>query len=160
MNERASWVASTWMRDPIRVAVLGTGQMGSGIIRLVLEKPGLELVGACGRGRERAGQDLGRAIELDRDLGIPLGADLAAMIDRARPQIAIQATCSRLTDALGEIETLMRGGVHVISIAEEMAFPAAGSPSSAPEALPMPGPYESPARPQAQESPDWRPMCT
>jgi 3-hydroxyacyl-CoA dehydrogenase len=37
------------MRDPIRVAVLGTGQMGSGIARLVLEKQGLTLVGAYGR---------------------------------------------------------------------------------------------------------------
>jgi 4-hydroxy-tetrahydrodipicolinate reductase len=131
MNERASQAGSARVRDPIRVAVLGTGQMGSGVIRLVLEKPGLELVGACGRRRERAGQDLGRAIGLPRELGIPLRADPAAMIDRARPQIAIQATCSRLTDALGEIETLVRGGVHVISIAEEMAFPAAASPAIA-----------------------------
>ncbi len=119
------------MRDTIRVAVLGTGQMGCGIIRLVLEKEGLELVGACGRRRERAGQDLGRAIGLDRELGIRLGADVAAMVDTARPQVAIQATCSRLSDALGEIETLVGRGVHVISIAEEMAFPAAASPAIA-----------------------------
>jgi 4-hydroxy-tetrahydrodipicolinate reductase len=116
------------MRDPIRVAVLGTGQMGSGIIRLVLAKPGLELVGAYGRRRERAGRDLGHAIGLDRALGIPLSAEPGAMIDRGRPQIAIQATCSRIAEAREEIEALVRRGVHVISIAEEMAFPAAASP--------------------------------
>jgi 4-hydroxy-tetrahydrodipicolinate reductase len=119
------------MRDPIRVAVLGTGQMGSGIIRLVLGKPGLQLVGACGRRRERAGQDLGPAIGLERALGISLSAGPAAMIDRGRPEIAIQATCSRLADAREEIEALVRRGVHVISIAEEMAFPAAASPAIA-----------------------------
>lgn len=127
----ASRAGSTRTRDPIRVAVLGTGRMGSAIIRRVLEKPGLELVGACGRRRERAGQDLGRAIGLERELGIALGADPAAMADAARPQVAIQATCSRLADALGEIETLLRRGVHVVSIAEEMAFPAAASPAIA-----------------------------
>jgi 4-hydroxy-tetrahydrodipicolinate reductase len=42
----------------IRVLVLGTGQMGSGIARLVLKKHGLHLVGAYGRRRDRAGMDL------------------------------------------------------------------------------------------------------
>jgi 4-hydroxy-tetrahydrodipicolinate reductase len=105
--------------------------MGSGIIRLVLAKPGLELVGACGRRRERAGQDIGHAIGLDRALGIPLSAEPGAMIDRGQPQIAIQATCSRLTDAREEIEALLRRSVSVISIAEEMAFPAAAAPAIA-----------------------------
>jgi len=49
------------MRDVIRVLILGTGQMGSGIARLVLEKQGLQLVGAYGRRSERVGVDLGRA---------------------------------------------------------------------------------------------------
>ena len=106
------------MRDLIRVLVLGTGQMGSGIARLVLEKQGLELVGAYGRRKERAGTDLGRAIGLGRDLGIAISTDLEAVIVQARPHVAIQATCSRLTDAVPEISTLARSGVHVISIAE------------------------------------------
>ena len=46
------------MRDPIRVLVLGTGQMGSGIARLVLQKAGLELVGAYGRRVHRVGMEL------------------------------------------------------------------------------------------------------
>jgi hypothetical protein len=121
------------MRDLIRVVVLGTGQMGSGIARLVLEKQGLELVGAFARRRERAGTDLGRAIGLHRELVIPIGADLEAVIARAPPHVAIQATCSRLSDAWAEIATLVRNGVNVISIAEEMAYPAATSPALAAE---------------------------
>ena len=115
------------MQDLIRVLILGTGQMGGGIARLVLEKQGLELVGAYGRRAERAGMDLGQAIGLERVLGIPISANLTTVIEQTRPHIAIQATCSKIDDARGEIETLLRHGVHVISIAEEMAYPACSS---------------------------------
>lgn len=114
--------------EPIRVLVVGTGQMGSGIARLVLEKPGLALVGARARRRSRAGLDLGRAIGLGRDLGVAIGVDLREVIVATRPKVAIQATCSRLADARGEIETLIEHRVPVISIAEEMAYPAASDP--------------------------------
>ena len=116
------------MRQPIRVLVLGTGQMGSGIARLLLEKPGLELVGAFGRRTGRAGMDLGRAIGLDQNIGIPISANLERVIEETQPEIAIQATCSRVSDAFPEISTLIHAGVHVISIAEEMAFPQHRSP--------------------------------
>jgi 4-hydroxy-tetrahydrodipicolinate reductase len=115
------------------VAVLGTGQMGSGIARLALEKQGLALVGAYGRRKERAGMDLGRAIGLNRELGIGISAELATLIEQTRPHVAIQATCSRLTDAWKEIATLVRHGAHVISIAEEMAYPAVSAPAIAEE---------------------------
>lgn len=121
------------MQDPIRVVVLGTGQMGSGIARLVLEKRGLALAGAWGRRAERAGMDVGRAIGLGRDLGPALSADLGALLAETRPQVAIQATCSRLADARGEIAACLAAGASVVSIAEEMAWPAAASPRMAAE---------------------------
>ena len=116
------------MRDVIRVLVLGTGQMGSEIARLLLQKQGLQLIGAYGRRAERAGMDVGRAIGLDRDLGIPLDNELSTVIKKTQPDVAIQATCSRLDDAREEITMLIKQGVNVISIAEEMAYPAATSP--------------------------------
>jgi 4-hydroxy-tetrahydrodipicolinate reductase len=125
--------SSSGMGDPIRVLVLGTGQMGSGIARLTLEKRGLELAGAYGRRVERAGIDLGQAIGMDRKLGIPISADLENAIKESRPDIAVQATCSRLVDAAQEIFVLARHGVDVVSIAEEMAYPASASPALARE---------------------------
>jgi 4-hydroxy-tetrahydrodipicolinate reductase len=107
--------------------------MGSAIAHLVLQKPGLELVGACARRAERGGLDVGQAIGLDRDLGVSVSTDLTHAIDQGRPHVAIQATCSRLTDAVDEISALLGRGVHVISIAEEMAFPATSSPATAAE---------------------------
>ena len=121
------------MDKKIRVIILGTGQMGSGIGRIILEKTGFALVGAYGRRAERAGMDLGRAMGIGRDLNMEVKNDLTALIEQSRPQIAIQATCSKITDARKEIETLVRAGIHVISIAEEMAYPACSSPEFAKE---------------------------
>ena len=86
------------MREAIRVLVLGTGRMGSGIARLVLDKEGLELVGAFGHRAERSGADLGSAIGHD-ELGLPIEADLSKALAYGKPDIAIQATCSRASDA-------------------------------------------------------------
>ncbi|UCE64174.1 MAG: NADP-binding protein [Nitrospirota bacterium] len=121
------------MSNAIRVLVLGTGQMGSGIARLVLEKQGLELVGAYARRKQRNGMDVGLAIGLGRSLDSQVSTNLDDVIKRVRPHVAIQATCSTFTDAEEEISTLVRHGVHVISIAEEMAFPACRSKEKAGE---------------------------
>lgn len=121
------------MRDPIRVIVVGTGQMGAGIGRLVLSKQGLELVGAYGRRPERAGMDFGEAAGLGWTTGLLLSNGLADLTEETRPDVAIQATCSRLADAKDEIVTLVEHGVHVISIAEEMAYPKHRSPKIAGE---------------------------
>jgi 4-hydroxy-tetrahydrodipicolinate reductase len=121
------------MGDLIRVLILGTGQMGAGIARLVLEKPGLELAGAYARRAERAGMDIGQAIGVGKDLGIAIEADLTTAVQRTRPHIAIQATCSKLEDAWPEISMVLRHGVPIVSIAEEMAYPACSSPAIAQE---------------------------
>lgn len=119
------------MSEPVRVLVLGTGQMGAGIARLVLCKSALQLAGVYARRSERNGLDAGLAIGLDRQLGIAVQHDLIKLIESTKPDVAIQATCSRLDDAWQELNTLITHGVDVISIAEEMAYPAATSPAKA-----------------------------
>jgi 4-hydroxy-tetrahydrodipicolinate reductase len=121
------------MDNQIRILLLGTGQMGSGIGRLLLEKPGLDLVGAYARRKQRQGMDLGHAIGHRQELNIPVSGDLPAIINETQPHVAIQATCSTLDDAKNEITTLVRHNVNVISIAEEMAYPACSSPAFAEE---------------------------
>ncbi|MGR9101369.1 MAG: hypothetical protein ACU826_12465, partial [Gammaproteobacteria bacterium] len=119
------------MDKEIRVLVLGTGQMGSAISRLLLRKKGIRLAGAFARRSRREGLDVGRAIGLGRDLGLAVGCDLNRSIDRIRPDVAIQATCSKLAEAREEIETLLAAGVNVVSIAEEMAYPGVKNPELA-----------------------------
>jgi 4-hydroxy-tetrahydrodipicolinate reductase len=121
------------VEDLIRILILGTGQMGAGIARAVIGKRGLQLVSACDRRRDFAGCDLGHTIGLERNLDIGIDSSLAAAIEKSRPHLAIQASCSMLEDAWPDIATLLRAGVNVISIAEEMAYPACRSPDLAAE---------------------------
>jgi len=111
------------MKDNLKVAVLGTGQMGSGIVKLLLRKKGVELVGVCGRRADRAGVDVGEALGLDEKTGVALTADLAGMLSSAKPDVVIQATCSKVEQAADEIKAAVRAGANVISIAEEMSYP-------------------------------------
>lgn len=116
------------MEDKLQVAVLGTGQMGSGIVRLLMQKQGIELAGVYGRRPDRAGIDVGDAIGLDEKTGIALSADLSEMLASAKPHVVIQATCSRVKQAADEIKAAVNSGANVISIAEEMAYPFYPSP--------------------------------
>lgn len=116
---------------PIRVVVLGTGAMGEGIVRLVLSKSGLALVGVHARRAERVGRDVGEVLGLGEQLGLPVTGELGTLLASARPDVAIHATCSTIADAWPEIETLVGHGVAVVSIAEELAFPAARAPALA-----------------------------
>lgn len=116
------------MDGTVRVVVLGTGQMGSGIIKLLLHKQGIDLVGVYGRRAQRVGMDVGRALGLERDLGLQITHDLPGVLAHTRPHVVMQATCSRLVEAVDEITTVLDSGANVISIAEEMAYPAYQAP--------------------------------
>jgi 4-hydroxy-tetrahydrodipicolinate reductase len=74
---------------------------------------------------------VGDALGLGRRLGVAIGSDLDRLVAEARPHVAIQATCSRLSEAAPELEPLLESGISVVSIAEELAWPAAASPEEA-----------------------------
>jgi 4-hydroxy-tetrahydrodipicolinate reductase len=102
--------------------------MGSGIIRLVRQKPGVELVGVYGRRAYRVGTDVGTAVGLDTPIGVQITNDLSGLLEHTKPHVVIQATCSRVIDAVHEITAALRHRANVISIAEEMAYPAYQAP--------------------------------
>jgi 4-hydroxy-tetrahydrodipicolinate reductase len=119
------------MSEQLRIVVLGTGQMGGGIIKLLLQKPGLELVGVYARRPSRQGLDVGPAVGLGHTIGVTISTDLEDLLRTTRPHVVIQATCSRVVQAMDEITTALRQRANVISIAEEMAYPASPAPELA-----------------------------
>ena len=105
----------------IKVAVFGTGSMGRGMISLILKKKELELVGVVARRKKREGKDVGEIIG-EGKIGIEIRNDTKESIDKG-VNIFLHATCSKVKDAYPEIKKIVEGGVNVITIAEEMAYP-------------------------------------
>jgi 4-hydroxy-tetrahydrodipicolinate reductase len=102
--------------------------MGSGIIKLIGQKDGMELAGVVSARREREGMDVGTLIGAQKPMGLAVCTDAKALFDKVRPDVVLHATSSRVVDAFGELETALGAGANVISIAEEMSFPRCGSP--------------------------------
>jgi hypothetical protein len=72
-------------------------------------------------------------VGLDREIGVKLTNNLAELLEETRPHIAIQATCSKVVQAVDEIKTILNHGANIVSIAEEISYPAYEAPQLADE---------------------------
>jgi hypothetical protein len=117
----------------VRVLQWGLGAMGSGMARLALEKPGMLLVAAVDSHPDLVGQDLGEVLGLGRRLEVCVTNDAAAVLDRTAVDVVMIATTSWAREQLGDLRTILRTGINVVSIAEELADVAAQSPDIAAE---------------------------
>jgi 2,4-diaminopentanoate dehydrogenase len=108
----------------IRVMQVGVGPLGRQIVRYIVERDGVELVGAVDADPSLHGQDVGDLCGL-----APLGLPVAASLDDARldapeaPDVAVLATVSSVQKLVPQVETAARAGLHVVSTCEELSFP-------------------------------------
>lgn len=119
--------------EPIRVLQWGLGAMGSGMARLVLEKPGLKLVAAVDSRPDYIGQDLGAVLKIDRQLGIKVTANPAEVLDKEKVDVVVIATTSWVKEQMADLRRIITAGINCVSIAEEMADPYAQNPELASE---------------------------
>jgi 4-hydroxy-tetrahydrodipicolinate reductase len=105
----------------IRIVLYGIGAMGSLIARALLEKEGIEIVGAVDIGKP-LGKDLGEAIGLDRRLGIEV-MEPERVLSRIKADLAIHATASYLRITYPQLKACVESGLNVVSTCEELAFP-------------------------------------
>ncbi len=120
------------MHKPIRVCQWGLGAMGAGMARLMLQKPGLEIVAAIGRPRH-AGKDLGEVLGLGKNLGVIVTDYAEDVLDREKVDCVGLATTSWTADQLPDLRKVLDAGINCVTIAEEMADPAAQNPALAAE---------------------------
>jgi 4-hydroxy-tetrahydrodipicolinate reductase len=105
-----------------RVAVWGFGAMGSGIVRNILSKYELELVGVHDSRVDYVGKDIGPYLEME-EVGIKIHDNPMKMIDETNPDLVIIATNSFVSVVKEQILSVVKKNVNVITIAEEMAYP-------------------------------------
>lgn len=117
----------------VRVVQWGLGSVGCGIARLILDKPGLDLVGAIDTNAELVGRDLGEVLELGRSVGVIVTDDPRTMLDAATVDVVVMATTSWAAEQADDLRRVLRAGINAISLAEELADVEAQHPQLARE---------------------------
>ena len=121
------------MTIPIRVLQWGLGAMGSGMARLMLEKPGLQIVAAVDSYPDYVGKDLGTVLGLEKALSVIVTDQPETVLDRHEVDIVTIATTSWTARQMPDLRKIIKAGINVVSIAEEMADAEAQNPELAQE---------------------------
>jgi len=119
----------------VKVVQWGLGAMGGGIVKLLAQKEGIEIVSAIAHRAEKVGKDVGEVLGMDKKLGVIVSGDSdpAAAWRGKNADLLLQATCSSTKDAFPQIKMAVEDGLNVISSAEELAYPSAQEPELAKE---------------------------
>lgn len=121
------------MQQPIRVLQWGLGAMGGGMARLMLEKPGLQIVAAVDGRPDFVGQDLGQVLGTGKTLGVTVTDRPEDVLDKTKVDIVSLATTSWTSQQMPDLRKILSAGINCVTIAEEMADPAAQNPALAAE---------------------------
>lgn len=121
------------MTIPIRVLQWGLGAMGSGMARLMLEKPGLQIVAAVDSYPDYVGKDLGTVLGLEKALSVIVTDQPETVLDQHEVDIVTIATTSWTARQMPDLRKIIKAGINVVSIAEEMADAEAQNPELAQE---------------------------
>ena len=116
---------------PIRVLHVGVGPIGAGVVRQVVARKSLKIVGAVDVDPAKVGRDLGHVAGLGRRLGVKVTDDIARTVHATRPDVAILCTQSSLKRALPEIEAVLKLKVPIVTTTEEMAYPVRANAAAA-----------------------------
>ncbi len=106
----------------IRVIQYGVGPIGAGMVRLMLTKPELQIVGAIDVDPKKAGKDLGTVAGAGREIGVKISADARAVLN-AGADVVVHTTKSYLKDVESQLIDCLNAGLHVVSTCEELSYP-------------------------------------
>jgi len=105
-----------------RIVTWGLGAMGSGIVKDILSKSELKLVGAIETLKnELDGESLGEHLKVNSE--ITISSDPEKVISETDPDIILIATTSFVPKVFPMIKVAVEHSVNVITLAEEMAYP-------------------------------------
>jgi 2,4-diaminopentanoate dehydrogenase len=99
----------------IRVAQIGTGNVGRHALAAILANPQFELTGVWVSSEEKAGLDAAELAGLDQSTGVVATNDLAKIID-TQPDCAVYTALAdhRLPEALEDYRRLLEAGINVV----------------------------------------------
>jgi 4-hydroxy-tetrahydrodipicolinate reductase len=119
---------------PVRVAHIGLGPIGQEVVRLVLRRSDLRLVGACDTDPDLLGRPLGEVLDQrlpDMSTVADSLASLPSLHDGPGDLVVTHTTSSSLDLCLPQLLAAIEAGAHVVSSCEELSYPWLRSPEAA-----------------------------
>ncbi|MDD2396824.1 MAG: 2,4-diaminopentanoate dehydrogenase [Tissierellia bacterium] len=115
----------------VKVIIWGLGAMGSGMARMLLNKKGVDIIGAVGRGA-KLGKSMYEIIGVERgDRPEVLVGTPEDVIKEKSADVVLCCTDSFTKVAFDRLKFCLERKVNVVSSAEEMSFPQAQNPEIA-----------------------------
>jgi 4-hydroxy-tetrahydrodipicolinate reductase len=93
------------------------------IVEYLLEKRGIEIVGAIDIDQTKVGRDIGDVLKLPMNMGVTISKDPEMILSATKPDIVIHATTSYLKEVYPQIIGIVKHNANVISTAEELVYP-------------------------------------
>lgn len=109
--------------EKIRVVICGVGAIGRLVAKALLEKKGIEIVGAIDIDPNKVGRDLGDVLGLDKKLGVIISNDIDKILSETKPHVVLHMTVSYLKDAFDQLVKIIKHGVNIVSTCEELSYP-------------------------------------
>lgn len=109
--------------EKIKVIVWGLGAMGAGMANMILDKEGIEIVGAIANRESKNGKDLGEILDLKKETGIIVSNNAEKVIKEVEADVVLLSTDSFVKGVFPQIKLILESKKNCITIAEEMAFP-------------------------------------
>ena len=112
----------------IRVAQFGLGPIGRACVKVLLQKPGIQIVGGIDIDPEKSGRDLGQVCGFKKSLGVMVRSDAATALAQWRPQVVLHTTSSFLERVEDQLTDIIHAGAHIVSSTEELFYPFERNP--------------------------------
>ena len=113
----------------IKVVEWGTGEMGQGLLKFILDRPkDIELTGCIVTNPAKEGKTVGEL--LGRPCDVKMTTDFEKVL-ATKPDVVCINTQSNLNEVEPQIVPAVKSGADVICIAEKLAYPWASDPERA-----------------------------
>lgn len=111
----------------IKVVEWGTGEMGQGLLKFILDRPkDLDLVGCIVTNPAKDGKTVGEL--LGRPCDVVMSRDFERVLAEAKPDVVCINTQSNLHEITDQVHPAIKSGADVICIAEKISYPWASDP--------------------------------
>lgn len=117
--------------EKIKVVLYGVGAVGSLIANFLLQKEGIEIVGAIDVAKEKMGKDLGEVLNIGKRVGVIVSNNAEKVLSKTKPSIVVHTTSSYLRDVFPQLAEIVNHSINVVSTCEELSYPYYSEPQLA-----------------------------